>query len=64
MSRTILGFTLVICSAMALMPLLVRPTLVDRDAMEHTVADANLRIEDLRAAQVPLAGNIALAAIR
>lgn len=60
MSRTILGFTLVICCALALMPLLVRPTPVGREVMEQAVADATLRVKDLQAAQVPAASYIAL----
>jgi hypothetical protein len=64
MSRTVLSFALVICCALALMPLLVRPTPVGRDPAEHAVADTTQRAEDLRAAQVTAAGYMALAVAR
>jgi hypothetical protein len=62
-SRTILGFALVIGCALALMPLLVRPTPVEQDPVEQAVTSATLGIEDLGAAQVP-ESHIALAMVR
>jgi hypothetical protein len=62
--RTILGPTLVIGCALALMPLLVRPTTADQNSADHALADAIFRANSTRAAQVPAASFNALAAMR
>lgn len=63
MSRTILGPALVISCTLAMMPLLVQPTPVERHLVEYAATDAAPRVEALRAAQVP-AGYSALASVR